>query len=346
MLLSSRARTTLGVAAALVFQGCAPADAGSGAAVGAGAADGGDDPIALRTRYPAYANTAKYLYGVDPSEAGVTVEKLGAFDCIGGVGQDPTMTDLAVDATGELWGVSAGHVHRIVVEGGVARCASTLAITNAADPKNVSFFGLTFAPAGVIDDARETLVAGNTAGELWAVDTASGAVTPHGRFGAVPKDDGRGHAYPLDPAVTGDTVGSPWELSGDVVFLANAGAPIGFATLRDCKAPPSSLDCDGTDTLVEIDMAKLKSETLDPIVRRVVGAVVPRPGCADGDSPKGYGGMYGIAAWSDQVYGFSKSGAVVAIDNGDGSACLVMQRKTPWYGAGVTTTAPVIQPAR
>jgi hypothetical protein len=55
--------------------------------------------------------------------------------------------------------------------------------------------------------------------------------------------------------------------------------------------------------------------------------------------------MYGIAAYEDQVYGFSHDTGIVAINNVDASACLIaVPSGILWSGAGVTTVAPVIAP--
>src|SRR5262249_2156679 len=156
-----------------------------------------------------------------------------------------------------------------------------------------AFYALTFAPVGVLDPMREILVAGNTAGELWSIDSL-GQIGKIGRFGSVPEDDGQGHAY--DPA----NVGRPWELSGDIVFLANEGEPVGFATVRDCPAPPSISGCSKTDTLIEIDMAKLKLGGDTIVTRAVRGKILKRPGCPPGAVE---GSMFGIAAWDDTVFG-------------------------------------------
>lgn len=338
------------IACALALAACAagasaPGGAGGGGAPPAGGA-GGEWGTGNPGSYAAYANTRETLFGVRLGGPELVTTFIGAFDCIGGEGQDPAMNDLAIDAEGELWGVSSKHVHRLVPQEGAVHCATTLPLSNPTNPDIAPFHGLTFAPAGVLHPDREALIAGNTAGELWEVDTETGSLTPHGTLGNVPADDGHGHAYPLDPDITGDTVGSPWELSGDLVFLANDGDPIGFATVRDCKDPPSSADCAGTDTLVQIDMAKLLTSTTEPVVLAVRGAIVKNTDCADASAPGEYGGTYGVFAWDDRLYGFTKSGAIVEIANTDGRACLVADTiVSTWYGAGVTTLAPVIEPA-
>ena len=55
--------------------------------------------------------------------------------------------------------------------------------------------------------------------------------------------------------------------------------------------------------------------------------------------------MFGIAAWNDKVYGFSRSGNLVEINTADGTGCLVTQYADDKFaGAGVTTMAPVTPP--
>ena len=243
------------------------------------------------------------------------------------------MTDLAVNAQGDLWGISAKNVYHLMPSGGSVQCDKTIPLTN---PSTVKFYGLTFAPIGVINASKEVLIAGNTAGELWSIDE-NGALALHGNFGVVPANDGQGHSY------SSKNKGKRWELSGDIVFLANAGNAIGFATVRDCPNPPSTQGCNSTDTLLEIDVAKLGSATTQSVAKAVRGQIVAGPGCND---PNGgpYGSMYGIAAWNTKVYGFSHGGAIVEIDNVTGRACLIKSGMELWDGAGVTTIAPVIAP--
>ena len=245
------------------------------------------------------------------------------------------MTDIAVNESGALWAVSAHNVYSITVTGSAVHCASTIPLGSAATS---TFYGLTFAPVGVVQLTKEVLVAGNTAGELWAIDpsTNPATITQHGTFGAVPASDPQGHTY--------KNAGKEWELSGDIVFLANGGSPIGFATVRDCPSPPSTTNCNTTDTLVELDLTALKTAGTQNVIKAVRGQVVKAAGCSD-TANSTYGGMYGIAAYQDKVLGFSHSGFVVDISNVDGTACLVQTTSNDlWAGAAITTVAPVKPP--
>jgi hypothetical protein len=308
--------------------------AGTGGAGGALIGTGGGTGTEPSGPPIIYAHTDTTLFKLDPTSPQLALEELGDFDCVGGDGQDPAITDFAVDKALTLWGVSRTAVHPLTVQNGAVHCGTAIPLAVADD---VSFYALTFAPKGALDATKEVLVAGNTAGELWAID-AQGTVSQHGTFGKVPNDDGNGNAY--DPA----NVGKAWELSGDIVFLANNGNPVGFATVRDCPNPPSTNGCNPINTLIEIDVAKLAGASTGSVTKSVRGQIVKRKGCNDGTQGD-YGNMYGIAAWDKKVYGFSRSGNLVDIDTDDGSGCLVQAYASDKFsGAGVTTLAPVEAP--
>ena len=310
---------------------------GTGGSVlfGGGGSGGGTGGGGGAVESAVYADTDTDLYKLDPYTFQLTT--LGAFDCIGsGPGQSSSMTDIAVNAQGELWAVSAASIYRIEVQTPVAHCAQEIPLQN---PSGVRFYALTFAPVGVLDPAKEMLVAGNSAGELWSIDDG-GNLALHGNFGNVPADDGNGNSY------NAQNVGKPWELSGDIVFLANGDSPIGFATVRDCPNPPSTSGCSSTDTLIQIDMAALQNATNTSVTLAVRGQIVQASGCSNPGAGN-FGRMYGIAAWNDKIYGFSHAGmgTIGEISNADGTACLVQNyADNLWAGAAVTTLAPVIPP--
>jgi hypothetical protein len=310
-------------------------DAGFG-----GSAQGGSVP------YLIYAHTNTTLYSLDPVAAALPLTLIGDFDCVLQPGEMATpgkvssMTDLAIDENLAIWSVSSFAVHPITITGSKVHCGAPIPLT---DPmlmdKNKRFYSLSFAPSGVLDPAKEVLVAGNTAGELWAIDP-NGKITQHGTLGNIPATDGHGHAYAnYDPNKP-----KAWEISGDIVFLSNNGKPVGFATVRDCPNPPSPTGCSGVDSLIEIDMSKMAMAGAQPVQKSLRGQVVKRAGCNDSVNAA-YGYLYGIATWNDKVYGFGHEGNLVDISLVDGSACLVKNYPTNMFsGAAVTTVAPVTPP--
>jgi hypothetical protein len=282
-----------------------------------------------------YANDDTTLVQLDPTNPALPVTVIGDFDCInssGANGTDTSMNDIAVNAMGDLWGVSAHAVHPLTIQGSTVHCEPQISIQSSS----ARFYALTFAPVGVLSPTAEVLVAGNSAGELWSIDSG-GNITQHGKFGAVPANDGHGHNYA--------NAGKDWELSGDIVFLANGGSPVGFATVRDCPTPPSTTGCNAVNTLIEIDMTAIGATGAQSVTKSVRGEIVTAAGCTDGLNSN-YGNMYGIATWDDKVYGFSRTGNLVTMEIADGSACLVGNYASlKWAGAGVTTLATIILPS-
>jgi hypothetical protein len=266
---------------------------------------------------------------MDPAQPTAPPALVGPFDCLGGTGQDTAMLDLAVSSQGELWAVSAKNVYQIVVQGTTAHCAVTTPLSLGT---GIMITGLSFVPAGVLDPSLEILVGADTGGNVWVIDTATGILTQHGTLGVVPATDGHGHSYA--------NAGKAWELSGDLVFMARGGNPVGFATVRDCPAPPSSATCDATDTLIQLDMTAIAAQGTASITKAVVGQVVKPANCTDAANTS-YGRLFGIAAYESIIYGFSRSGAVVTISETDGSGCLVGNYPTDlWSGAAVSPSGP------
>ncbi len=56
----------------------------------------------------------------------------------------------------------------------------------------------------------------------------------------------------------------------------------------------------------------------------------------------GYADIWGIAFWKDKIFGFTESGQFVTIDPTTGAGTLVQGNGPHWWGAAVTTSAPVI----
>jgi hypothetical protein len=134
-----------------------------------------------------YVHSNTTLYTGDPSVT-LALQQVGDFDCIGGSGEATSMTDVAVNAQGEVWAISTTRIYRLEIQGATVHCATSVPLDN---PQDIRFYALTFAPKGVLDPQKEVLVAGNSAGELWSIDEA-GNLALRGNFGLVPANDGNG----------------------------------------------------------------------------------------------------------------------------------------------------------
>ena len=99
--------------------------------------------------------------------------------------------------------------------------------------------------------------------------------------------------------------------SGDIVYVRDAGA---FATVTH----PSY----STDVLVE---------------------VMPSTGQAVVIGETGFNEIWGVAYWTGRVFGFTNSGQFILINVTTGQGTLVETSGHSFWGAGVTTVAPVVR---
>jgi hypothetical protein len=276
-----------------------------------------------------YANSDTALYSVDPTTKVVTL--IGQFEGAGG----NTVTDLAVNAEGDLYVNTETVVYKATLPAGSGP-VSLSQVARIATQGYQSFYALAFAPPGVLGSG-ETLVGGDGNGEVWSIDTTSGAIQDLGNFGPVPSDRSR-----------------IFGLSGDIVFyLDGSGKPTGLATIRSCD---SSGSCDESDDyLAGIDMTALVDAYTShtPAASLLLGLY---GGSATSMGPgTGYGRLFGLGAWGGEVYAFSRVGSsgspppeLVLIDTatGAGTAATATPAFTSggWSGAGVSTRTSVTVP--
>lgn len=247
-------------------------DGGSGSPDAAGPMGDGSMP---GTTY-VYAHTSDTLYKVDPDTLAITM--IGAFGWPASVGTDQ-MTDIAIDKTGQMIGVSFTRVYRI--DPGTAQ--TTLLSSNLAG----SFNGLSFVPAATVGATGDDVLVGtdNTDGKVYRIDPMTGAATQVG------------------------DMGGGFVSSGDLVAID------GFGTVQ--TVPGSNGD---------------------QLVRLASGTFAATP-IGNGT---GYTDIWGVAYWKGKVYGFTNAGQFVLIDPMSGGATLVSTNAVAWWGAAVTTTAPII----
>jgi hypothetical protein len=261
-----------------------------------------------------YAHSDKELYSFDPSTHAIT--DIGPFT--DGTSNTPTITDLAVNAAGDVWVNSETAIYRAAIPNGTGPVMLTL-VANVAAASGQLFYALGFAPAGTLD-AEETLVAGDNKGILYAVST-SGETTKLGTFGT-------------------NSYGDTYQLSGDVMFFSEGGNVRGLATVRSCYAKGGSCTS-SNDILAEIDVAAMtaayQSKTpASSLKKQFLG------------SGTGFGRLFGVGAWDSHVYAFSRSSGttpaqLIEIDNlGNGQVVQSFnQISGGWSGAGVTTSAKI-----
>ncbi|HEX4515030.1 MAG TPA: hypothetical protein VH054_15900, partial [Polyangiaceae bacterium] len=160
---------------------------------------GSDAPTGVATTV--YANTDTALYTLDPQTNAVTL--VGNFAGLGGGTNDTTVTDLAVDSTGNVYVNSESVIYKAIVP----QTPGPVQLTHLASISLQSgqrFYALAFTPAGALASG-EVLVGGDGNGELWSIDTTNGTTKDLGSFGVDPSHSGYDFA-----------------LSGDLVFYNDA----------------------------------------------------------------------------------------------------------------------------
>ena len=124
-----------------------------------------------------------------------------------------------------------------------------------------------------------------------------------------------GKIFELDPntgvATQIGDMGGTFASSGDIVSVVGLGT---FATVTSARP---------TDVLAELATSTFSGT-----------------GVGTGT---GYSGLWGVAFFGNKIYGFSSNGDFILIDPTTGVGTLVGNSPVEWWGAAVTTTAPVIQ---
>jgi hypothetical protein len=236
---------------------------------GGGGHTGTTDPGLLSV----FAHSADQLFKVDPDTLNVTL--VGSFSF---AGASDSITDIALDKTGRMIGISFYAVYQIDKTSAACTQLGTL---------DHEFNGLSFVSASSPDgNAPEVLIAAALDGTVYRIDPTTGATSSVGNYG-------NGMAS-----------------SGDIVSVA------GFGTVATVTMPDAA-----NDWLVKLD---------------------PTTGVATTIGDTGFSGIWGIGYWKSQVYGFTQAGEFILIDPKTGQGTLINTSMPSWWGAGVTTSAPVV----
>ena len=243
---------------------------GSGSDAGSGSDGGTNTPGTTAV----YAHTASTLYRVDPDT--YNLQMIGAFAFQNGSDQ---MTDIAIDKTGMMIGVSFTKVYRIDV--------NTAQTTELSAGLTGTFNGLSFIPADQVGQTGDDVLVGtrNADGLVFRIDPATGQATQIGNMGS-------------------------YSSSGDLVAVANFGTVL---TADNGISP---------DRLVRLAPSTFAATPIGTSI--------------------GVGDIWGVAFWKDKIFGFTSAGQFLTIDPTTGMGTIIQNTGPAWWGAAVTTTAPVI----
>jgi hypothetical protein len=234
-----------------------------------------------------YAHSGSKLFRIDTNNLG-TVE-VGTMSGLG----TQSLTDLAIDKTDKMIGVTLDKLYSIDPQSG----ATTLIRDLSASAKG--FTSLSYVPSDLNDPASEDiLVAANSVGDVFSIDSAAGTATKLGSYGTV----------------AAGRVGS----SGDLIGVRGLGI---YATVNVGTDPTAQ------DYLARIDPATWTATPLG--------------------TGTGFNDIFGLGYWRGTIYGFvsidATHGKIITIDPNTGAGTEVLSGAIRWYGAGVTTDAPILQ---
>jgi hypothetical protein len=162
---------------------------------------------------------------------------------------------------------------------------------------------LSFVPAGTVDQANEALV--GYSNETTFTTTYRRIDLASGEMTVL------GNLNPPDAGVT-------YQSSGDIVAIIQGGKKA-YLTVKEPFA-------DGTDSLAEVDPKT-------GVIKAIIGDTRQKT-------------IYGLGYWAGKAYGFAADGRVIQIDVKTGTSTVTTTLEAegvavPWYGAGVTTQAPI-----
>jgi hypothetical protein len=193
---------------------------------------------------------------------------------------------------------------------------TTDTMTDIAVDKNGNMVGVSFDKVYAVDTgtAKTTLLSSALAGMFNGLSYVPATyVNGSGDDVLVGTRNTDGAVFRIDPMTGSATqigdMGSGYSSSGDLVAVD------GFGIVQTVPG-------DGGDSLVQLASGTFAATAI---------------------GNTGYSDIWGLAFWKDKVFGFTDDGTFITIDPTTGAATLVSVNLEGWYGAAVTTTAPVIQ---
>ncbi len=210
-------------------------------------------------------------------------------------------------------------------------------------------FGAAIETASITDIAidKDDAMFGCTLSKIFSIDETTGTATYIADFSGVsnltslsfvPVSDemdsaerlvaatSLGDVYEIDQETGAATLLGNYGMNGDAQ-ISSSGDIVsvrGFGTLATVNA---SADFDDPDYLAWIDPTTWEATLI-------------------GTSTTGFDKIFGIGFWRGTVYGFvdggANAGSFITIDTTSGVGTLVESGNVRWYGAGVTTDAPIV----
>ena len=236
-----------------------------------------------------------------------------------GADAGPVLTDVSVYANTDTALYKVDPSTLVITEiGSFAWPSGDDQMTDIAVDKDGNMVGISFTSLYSVDvnTAAVTLLndsIGDTFNGLSYVPATQLGITGDDVLVASRAEDGE--IFELDPntgvATQIGDMGGTFASSGDIVSVVGLGT---FATVTSSRP---------TDVLAQLATTTFAGTGIG------IGT--------------GYTSLWGVAFFGNKIYGFSSNGDFILIDPTTGVGTLVGNSPVEWWGAAVTTTAPVIQ---
>jgi hypothetical protein len=189
-------------------------------------------------------------------------------------------------------------------------------MTDLAIDKHGQLVGVSFTSVYTVDpsNAKATLLSGNLGGTFNGLSfVPASSIGQTGDDVLVGTRNNDGAVFRVDP-MTGNTfpvgnMGTGFSSSGDLVAVD------GFGMVQTTPG--------ATDVLVKLAPITFAATPIG--------------------SGTGFTQIWGVAYWKDKIFGFTNNGEFISIDPTTGAGTLVQGSGPQWWGAAVTTTAPIVQ---
>ena len=250
--------------------------------------------------------------------AGDGVDAPGGGDDGGNPGSDgstPETASVYAHTSDELYRIDPDTL-AVMLVGPFTFTTGTDQITDIAIDKNQLMIGISFGSVYRIDPstAAATLLSNGLSGFFNGLSfVPAEAIGQTGEDVLVATRNSDGVVFRIDPATGQATeIGNmgAFSSSGDLVSVSQLGtlqtADNGFGADRLVRLAPGSF-------------------TATPIGNTI-----------------GFSDIWGVAFWKDRLFGFTDGGEFITIDPNTGGGTLVQSSGLRWWGAAVTTVAPVI----
>jgi hypothetical protein len=197
---------------------------------------------------------------------------------------------------------------------------------------------------------KDGKLVGITSDKLYSLDSATGATTlikdlkaSAQGFTSLSFVPGTTSTEP-EKLVSANAQGDVFEINpvtGDATKIGNYGTAPGGAQIV------SSGDLFGVSGFGIYATVDVGTETLDYLAR--IDPANNWKATLVGQSSTGYDKIFGLGFWGGKIYGFVDNGfdvgggKMIQIDSTNGTAVELSSADVRWFGAGVTTKAPIIQ---